>query len=85
MEFSHKTGLEGAPAGFLPWFEVPGRASADTPVVFGHWAALRLVLQSNVTAIDTGCVWGRALTALRLDDRRLFQCGCSELEGTASD
>jgi bis(5'-nucleosyl)-tetraphosphatase (symmetrical) len=85
MEFSHKTGLEGAPAGFLPWFEVPGRASADTPVVFGHWAALGLVLQSNVTAIDTGCVWGRALTALRLDDRRLFQCGCSELEGTASD
>lgn len=85
MEFSHKTGLDDAPSGYLPWYEVPGRASADTPVVFGHWAALGFVAKANVTAIDTGCVWGRDLTGMRLDDRRLFQCGCSELLGTASD
>jgi bis(5'-nucleosyl)-tetraphosphatase (symmetrical) len=85
MEFSHKTGLDTAPVGFMPWFDVPGRASAGTPIVFGHWAALGLVVRSNLAAIDTGCVWGRELTALRLQDRRLFQCRCSELLGTASD
>ena len=85
MEFSHKTGLDTAPPGFMPWFDVPDRASAGTPIVFGHWAALGLVVRSNLAAIDTGCVWGRELTALRLRDRRLFQCRCSELLGTASD
>lgn len=84
MEFSHKTGLDGLPAGFMPWFDVPGRAHAGTPVVCGHWAALGLVLRSDVLGIDTGCVWGRSLSALRLEDRRLFQCGCGELLGTAS-
>lgn len=85
MEFSHKTGLDDAPPGFMPWFEVPERASAGTPIICGHWAALGLVVKSNLAAIDTGCVWGRELTALRLHDRRLFQCHCSELLGTASD
>jgi bis(5'-nucleosyl)-tetraphosphatase (symmetrical) len=85
MEFSHKTGLDTAPQGFMPWFEVPERASAGTPIVFGHWAALGLVVRADLAAIDTGCVWGRELTALRLHDRRLFQCRCSELLGTASD
>jgi bis(5'-nucleosyl)-tetraphosphatase (symmetrical) len=85
MEFSHKVGLESAPEGFIPWFDVPGRASSNTPVVCGHWAALGILLRSDVLAIDTGCVWGRELSALRLDDRRLFQCRCSELLGTASE
>ena len=85
MEFSHKTGLDSAPRGFMPWFEVPERASAGKTIVFGHWAALGLVVRTDVAAIDTGCVWGRELTALRLRDRRLFQCRCSELLGTASD
>lgn len=85
MEFSHKTDLTGTPPGFMPWFEVPGRAHAGTPIVWGHWAALGLVLRSDVLGIDTGCVWGRELSALRLEDRRLFQCGCRELRGTASE
>jgi bis(5'-nucleosyl)-tetraphosphatase (symmetrical) len=85
MDFSHKTGLDSAPRGFVPWFEVPDRASAGTPIVFGHWAALGLVVRPDVAAIDTGCVWGRELTALRLRDHRLFQCRCPELLGTASD
>lgn len=85
MEFSHKTGLENTPAGFMPWFDVPGRANSDTPVVCGHWAALGLVVRRDVIAIDTGCVWGRDLTALRLHDRRLFQLQCPELRGTASE
>ena len=85
MEFSHKTGLEGAPAGYMPWFDVPGRASAGTPIVCGHWAALGLMLTHDLLSLDTGCVWGRTLSALRLDDRRLFQTDCSARAGTASD
>ena len=76
MEFTHKTGLTDAPAGYLPWFDVPGRASSNTPVLFGHWAALGLTLRSDVLGLDSGCVWGRRLTAVRLEDRRVFQCGC---------
>jgi bis(5'-nucleosyl)-tetraphosphatase (symmetrical) len=76
MEFGHKTDPEDAPAGYIPWFDVPGRASAGTPIICGHWAALGLMMRSDVLAIDTGCVWGRDLTAVRLEDRQLFQCGC---------
>ena len=77
MEFGHKTGLEDAPAGYMPWFDVPGRASSGTTLVCGHWAALGLMMRSDVLAIDTGCVWGRELTAVRLEDRELFQCHCA--------
>jgi len=62
-----------APKGCLPWFAVPGRRSAGTPIVFGHWAALDLWRGDGVTGLDTGCAWGRSLTALRLDDRKIFQ------------
>ncbi len=69
----------------MPWFDVPDRASADTPIVCGHWAALGLLLRKDVLGIDTGCVWGRSLSALRLEDRRLVQCECAELRGTTSE
>ncbi len=85
MEFSHKTALVNVPAGYMPWFDVPDRASADTPIVCGHWAALGLLLRKDVLGIDTGCVWGRSLSALRLEDRRLVQCECAELRGTTSE
>lgn len=85
MEFSHKLGLENAPSGFLPWYDAPGRASADTTIVFGHWAALGLVVREDVVALDTGCVWGRKLSALRLDDRRIDQCDCGEMLGRAGE
>jgi bis(5'-nucleosyl)-tetraphosphatase (symmetrical) len=84
MEFSHKTDFRDAPAGYLPWFDVPGRASAGTPVICGHWAALGLMVRTDLLAIDTGCVWGRQLSALRLDDRRVEQVDCVELRGTGS-
>jgi bis(5'-nucleosyl)-tetraphosphatase (symmetrical) len=85
MDFSHKEGLEHAPAGYLPWFEVPGRKSAGTPIVCGHWAALGLLLKDDLLSIDSGCIWGRELSAVRLEDRRLAQCDCAALRGTASD
>ena len=76
MEFAHKGKPGGMPKGYLPWFAVPNRRSLDTTVIFGHWSALGLVLEPNVVGLDTGCVWGRQLTALRLEDRQLFQVGC---------
>jgi bis(5'-nucleosyl)-tetraphosphatase (symmetrical) len=85
MEFQHKTGLTDAPGGYMPWFDVPGRRSAGTPIICGHWAALGLALKDDLLSLDTGCVWGRALSALRLDDRRLSQCDCSALPGTAPE
>jgi bis(5'-nucleosyl)-tetraphosphatase (symmetrical) len=85
MEFSHKTAPHDAPAGYMPWFDVPGRASAGTPVICGHWAAIGIILRDDVLGIDSGCVWGRQLSALRLEDRRLTQCDCAELQGKGSE
>lgn len=64
---------EDAPSGYLPWFRIPNRRSAETTVVSGHWAALGLHLEAHLLAIDSGCVWGRQLTAVRLEDRAVFQ------------
>lgn len=62
-----------APDGCRPWFDVPERRSRGETVIFGHWAALGLWLQDGIAGLDTGCAWGRELTALRLDDGKLFQ------------
>lgn len=83
MEFTHKAGLENVPAGFLPWFDVPVRASRDTPVIFGHWAALGLTIRPDILGLDSGCVWGRRLSAIRLQDRHLIQCGCETVKAPA--
>ena len=64
---------DDAPRGCRPWFAVRGRRSAGLTVIFGHWAALGLRIGGGVAALDTGCVWGRELTALRLDDWRVFR------------
>ena len=82
MEFRHKIGLERVPPGYMAWFDVPGRASADATVIFGHWASLGLRVRTDIVALDTGCVWGRALSALRLEDRQIVQCDCPEMAGT---
>jgi bis(5'-nucleosyl)-tetraphosphatase (symmetrical) len=56
-----------APPGCMPWFSHPARRSRGTKVVFGHWAAMGLALGEDYACLDTGCVWGRELTALNLD------------------
>lgn len=66
MDFKTKEGLGNAPAGFMPWFDVPGRRTEDVTVVCGHWSTLGLVMRPNLMALDTGCVWGGKLTAARL-------------------
>ena len=61
--------------GLIPWFDFEERAAADTRIVFGHWSALGLVVLPKLVSLDTGCVWGRQLTGVRLDTRvpRIFQ------------
>ncbi|MCB9732842.1 MAG: symmetrical bis(5'-nucleosyl)-tetraphosphatase [Deltaproteobacteria bacterium] len=63
---------EKLPAGACPWFAAPDRASADHTLIFGHWAALGLWIEERVLALDSGCVWGGLLTAVRLEDRAVF-------------
>ena len=64
--------------GWTPWFDVPGRRSADHTVVCGHWSALGLRLRRDLLSLDSGCVWGRSLTAVRLEDRHPFEVACPE-------
>ncbi len=77
MEFKFKGEVSKIPAGYLPWFELPDRASRDATIVVGHWSALGLKVTPNLIALDTGCLWGGPMTAIRLDDRRLFQVSCN--------
>jgi bis(5'-nucleosyl)-tetraphosphatase (symmetrical) len=68
VDFKQKGKPDSARQPWLPWFKVPGRASRDRRIVFGHWSALGFHSEPGVLAIDTGCVWGGALTAVNLDD-----------------
>jgi bis(5'-nucleosyl)-tetraphosphatase (symmetrical) len=76
MDLKTKGGPDQAPPGHLPWFDHPQRASRGTPIVFGHWSALGLLLREDVLGLDSGCVWGGQLTALHWPDRRLVQQPC---------
>lgn len=66
MEFDTKDGADGAPPGFMPWFDVPGRRTEGVPLAFGHWSTLGNVRRHGVLPLDTGCVWGGCLTAARI-------------------
>lgn len=77
MEFKTKGEVSQPPKGHLPWFEAPHRKSADTVLVTGHWSALGLKVKPNLLAIDSGCLWGGPLTAVRLEDRQIFQVPAS--------
>lgn len=76
MEMSVKGPPDKAPAGCLPWFAMPGRASASHTIFCGHWSALGLHVENNLVALDSGCLWGGSLTAMRLEDRQIFQLPC---------
>jgi len=77
MDFSVKGEVDKALPGYLPWFEVPDRKTRGVPIVCGHWSALGLRITPDLLALDTGCVWGGRLTAIRLEDRRVFQTACA--------
>lgn len=80
MDFQLKEGADAAPPHLMPWFDVPGRLTADTPVAFGHWSTLGHLERPDILPLDTGCVWGGALTAARIDGgrRELFSVRCAQ-------
>jgi bis(5'-nucleosyl)-tetraphosphatase (symmetrical) len=95
MDFESKEGAGAAPPGFLPWFEVPGRASQAAPIAFGHWSTLVTDekqthgLRHNTLPLDTGCVWGGCLTAARLGtaagEFELIDVQCEQVLRPAAD
>lgn len=85
LELKFKGTLDDAPKDLLPWFRVTGRASRSQRILFGHWSALGYYDGDNVLSIDTGCVWGSTLCAVRLDRRSapvLVPCSSSGLSIT---
>jgi bis(5'-nucleosyl)-tetraphosphatase (symmetrical) len=84
MEFDGKEGLDSAPPGYMPWFDVPGRKTADVTVAFGHWSTLGWLDRDDVLALDTGCVWGGYLSALKLGTgsaaHELIQVKCDQVQ-----
>ena len=78
MNLKHKDASAAAPRGLVPWFDHPRRRTRGTPIVFGHWSTEGLVMREDVAGLDTGCVWGGRLSALRLKDRALFQVDCPQ-------
>jgi bis(5'-nucleosyl)-tetraphosphatase (symmetrical) len=73
IEFREKRDFSNSPLGYEPWCQLPGRRSADHHVIAGHWSSEGLRLLPNVSLLDSGCLWGGALTAMRLEDRAIFQ------------
>jgi bis(5'-nucleosyl)-tetraphosphatase (symmetrical) len=78
LEFATKDGADAAPPGFRAWFDIPGRRTAGVPIAFGHWSSVGLVDRADLLGLDTGCVWGGSLTAVRIDaaGREIFQVRC---------
>jgi bis(5'-nucleosyl)-tetraphosphatase (symmetrical) len=78
LDLDAKGPPDQAPPGMRPWFEHEHRKTRRVPILFGHWAALSgRVSQPEIFALDTGCAWGRQLTALRLEDHKRFSCPCA--------
>ena len=84
MEFETKDGAGAAPEGYMPWFDVPGRRSANLTVACGHWSTLGWVSRPDLISADTGCIWGGCLSAVRMGattgERELIQVRCAQAQ-----
>lgn len=82
LDLKTTDGIGAAPPGLLPWFDAPGRRTAGVPIACGHWSTLGLVERPDLLAIDTGCVWGGRLTAVRVDGgrREVIQVECEQAQ-----
>jgi bis(5'-nucleosyl)-tetraphosphatase (symmetrical) len=80
MDFDSKEGADSAPVGCMPWFDIPGRRTAGITVAFGHWSTLGWLDRPDLISLDTGCVWGGCLSALRLDNQELIQVDCEQAQ-----
>ncbi len=84
MDFSSSESANTPPAGLLPWFDAPTRQTAGTVMAFGHWSTLGHLDRPNLIGLDTGCVWGGCLSAVRfgesLQQRELLQVHCPQAQ-----
>ncbi|MDB5874573.1 MAG: biotin transporter BioY [Ramlibacter sp.] len=84
MDLRVSGGLADAPPGYLPWFDVPDRKTAGATIAFGHWSTLGFLRRPDIISLDTGCVWGGALSALRLaaepGQQELIQVKCEQAQ-----
>ena len=84
MDFESSESAEQAPQGLMPWFDVPGRLTKDTPIAFGHWSTLGHINRPHLIAMDTGCVWGGCLSMMRIGEhmheRELIQIQCPQAQ-----
>lgn len=80
MQLKFKGELNHIPDGCAPWFEAKTSRSPEHTIIAGHWSALGLHIVPHFAGLDSGCVWGRELTAMRLEDRAIFQVSCAEIE-----
>lgn len=73
LDLSYSGSIENLPEASIPWYAIPRRMQLDADLVFGHWSALRGECpEPRIHALDTGCLWGGPLTALRLQDKKRF-------------
>lgn len=84
MDFESTESASAGPPGLMPWFDVPGRRTAGTVMAFGHWSTLGWLNRSDLLGLDTGCVWGGCLSAVRfgatLAERELLQVHCEQAQ-----
>jgi len=78
IELRTKGETAHAPPGYYPWFDAPRHVVREHALICGHWSTLGLKLRPDLLALDSGCVWGGSLSAVRLDDRKLFQVRCQQ-------
>lgn len=78
LDFAYKGPPESRPKGLTPWFQHPGRKCKNWRLIFGHWAALGHFMDNNLISLDSGCVWGKRLTAVRIDSahNQIWQVEC---------
>ncbi len=80
LDFKYKGQIASKPAHLFPWFSMPNRIPISQKILFGHWSALgqQITVAPNIYALDTGCLWGGSLTAMRLEDGECFSVGCKK-------
>lgn len=85
MDLRFKGELEKAPTTLLPWFDYESRPLKGRRIICGHWSALGLLMRENVWSLDSGCVWGGKLSAVRLEDGEVFQVPALKVYQTMAD